>query len=1192
MNLLQLAVERGLISPAQASQALEAQQAGESLARTLLRLELLEGPRVSQLELELGTPDTLVSDRPAEARGESDRVLPVESPRYQIGSLLGQGGMGEVHRAHDPQLRREVALKRIRQATPGLQARFVEEAQVTAQLDHPNIVPIYELGQDDSGPYFTMKEVRGRTLSAVIASGETRLPGLLRIFLKICDAIGFAHNRGVIHRDLKPDNVMVGEFGEVLVMDWGLAKLTKQAEGAPVTSTRGEDDAMCTGAGGVAGTLAYMPPEQLGDGAALDPRADQFALGGVLFEMLTGTPPRLFCSGAGLPETKNHVRKVAIPAARVRAPGREIPAELEAVCAKALALQTDRRYVSVSELAADVRAFLDGRLVEAAQYSMGALLRNWLARHPNLVRVAVAVAITASLFGGLLIQRQSDERGRRQARVDAARQAVEAQGPASIQTDAKRLLEESHARSAAVLQPGAASRERTRALLVRLQRLADRRSALLRLAPEDRTARHRLYDSLVLLGEVARVGQDYTLAQFAFSQAASLGIADVDARALGSVAAGAERALSQAHRLRIERLLDAAAANAMEGEQAYRAALIEISSYRERQTIDLLLPRLERIVRLLRRVTETMLLGANELQQDEQQIPGLRAQVARWMASQQGLPAGREQADLPPSVMASIRLASRRLEQRERRARSGAARSRSPAWQAILGRAQRVALSAAGKSRGRLLQLICESLGQLGEARGVVLLLERYLWSEWDQQRAVTAGIALGRLQRRDPHARTVLHDMVGLRSPQRRPARWDLDGHWWRNVTRVRRQLSPTRKAAPTSPTASAREALSRGLALAAEGKAQAALGCYSRSIALDSKFLRSWNARGRLRLELSDFSGSIADFRRAIELGPRVPGAHNNLGIALSASGDYPGAVAAYTRAVKLDPRYSQAWSNRGNAHKAAGKLDLALADYSHSIGLRPDLPEGYNNRGLIRLLRNDPKRALADFTKALSLDPGSPGLRFNRGNARMVLGNLDGALRDYTQVIAAQPRHHLALRARAKVLRLQGDLLGAIRDCTRALKIKPGDHKSLTIRGSARQDRGDRDGAMRDFSAAIRQAPKYALAYFNRALARRKGKDLSGALADFDMAIKLDPRNLQARNNRGMMRRKSRDFVGAEADFRAVLAIQPRFWQGWGNLALVLRDLNQQQAAIAAMRKAQGLAPKKYQQSLKRLMDWIKR
>ena len=192
---------------------------------------------------------------------------PSTLPRYTLGDAIGAGGMGEVFTAHDRTLRRDIAVKVLRRAGPVARERFAAEAQVTAQLDHPNIVPVHDLGTlADGRPFLAMKHVRGASLREWLdRNPRPDLEARLDVLRRVCDAMAFAHAQGVLHRDLKPENVMVGAFGEVLVMDWGLARPitpTGSTDAGPLHVDRFEAGALRTRDGGVAGTPAYMAPEQ------------------------------------------------------------------------------------------------------------------------------------------------------------------------------------------------------------------------------------------------------------------------------------------------------------------------------------------------------------------------------------------------------------------------------------------------------------------------------------------------------------------------------------------------------------------------------------------------------------------------------------------------------------------------------------------------------------------------------------------------------------------------------------------------------------------------------------------------------------------------------------------------------------------------------------------------------------------
>jgi serine/threonine protein kinase/WD40 repeat protein len=360
-------------------------------------------------------------------------------PGHLLGEIIGAGGMGEVHRARQGSLHRDVALKLLvaeRLGCPEDRDRFLREARVLAQLDHPNIVPIYDYGTDAEGRcFYTMKMVRGRTLKAIVADvregvDHWPLEKLLGVFRKVCDAIAFAHSRGVLHRDLKPDNVMVGEFGEVLVMDWGLAGEIKAAPavaGSALGQRRGraiDSDVELTMQGEVLGTPQYMAPEQASAQGDLDERADIYALGGILYTILSLRPPvrkadvqaMLESVRTGQIEPFSAEPEIAMISARKQ----RIPPALLAVVRKAMALERAARFASVEALAADVDAHLAGYAPDAQALSPAGQLWLLIKRHRT---VSIALLVLAMVSAGFVVQLMDSERRAQQNAQDAFHQA-------------------------------------------------------------------------------------------------------------------------------------------------------------------------------------------------------------------------------------------------------------------------------------------------------------------------------------------------------------------------------------------------------------------------------------------------------------------------------------------------------------------------------------------------------------------------------------------------------------------------------------------------------------------------------------------------------------------------------------------------------------------------------------------------
>ncbi len=365
---------------------------------------------------------------PPQPAGAADSETANESERYRSVSLVAEGGLGAVYFAEDRQLAREVAVKTLRSDRRNdarLRERFRLEAFVIGGLEHPGVVPIYSLGSESDGaPYYAMRLIRGESMAAAIqrlhsrrgdaptSNGSRRLAfrNLLSRLATVCRTVAYAHGRGVVHRDIKPDNIMLGSYGETLVVDWGLAKLV------PLTDSEGAKPASCveigdstlpvreitppsssgpTELGAIIGTPAYMSPEQaLGMHDRVGPASDIYSLGAVLFVLLTGRRPLDGCDfGEAIATT------VLGKLPRPRCVRRGVDRALDAICVKALERRPEERYASASDMADDIEAYLADEPIQAWREPLAYRVRRFLRRHRSLV---LSIGASLLLIIGLL----------------------------------------------------------------------------------------------------------------------------------------------------------------------------------------------------------------------------------------------------------------------------------------------------------------------------------------------------------------------------------------------------------------------------------------------------------------------------------------------------------------------------------------------------------------------------------------------------------------------------------------------------------------------------------------------------------------------------------------------------------------------------------------------------------------------
>jgi serine/threonine-protein kinase len=453
----QNALRAGQLNALEVLVNLHLEQYGDDVEKSLAAFDI--PPPVTQELRNLGDCDVDASLARMPTPSHSDdfwasRPTTAEHPnapsqRYHILRPHGKGGLGEVFIALDQELNRQVALKEIQDQhadDPQSRGRFVREAEITGGLEHPGIVPVYGLGQyGDGRPFYAMRFVQGETLKDAISryhqanagdqprrSLELELRALLTRFVAVCNAMAYAHSRGVIHRDLKPSNIMLGKYGETLIVDWGLAKALADSPARsasagpdePLLVPRCADGIAETYVGTALGTLAYMSPEQAaGRLDQLGPASDIYSLGATLYTLLTG---RRSIESKEIAEALTKAQRGDWPPPRqIKS---DIPPALDAICRKAMSLRPEDRYATALEFAGDVERWLADEPVSAWPEPWSIRARRWARRHRSLMTSGVAVFIVALIGSviGLLLLGDAAERERK-ARLTAQDESDKAQ---------------------------------------------------------------------------------------------------------------------------------------------------------------------------------------------------------------------------------------------------------------------------------------------------------------------------------------------------------------------------------------------------------------------------------------------------------------------------------------------------------------------------------------------------------------------------------------------------------------------------------------------------------------------------------------------------------------------------------------------------------------------------------------------
>ena len=1010
---------------------------------------------------------------------------------YELTHEIARGGMGVVYAATDLAFGRTVAVKT---ALPGTSAdAFVREAEITARLAHPGIPPVHARGTlPDGRPYLAMKLIRGETLQRAIESGTDRAR-LVATFEQICHAVGYAHAQGVVHRDLKPANVMVGAFGEVLVMDWGLAKEAPGAEGGTgATTVPTAPHSEATLHGSAKGTPAYMPPEQArGEWATVGARSDVFALGGILCALLTGQPP---FAGASASAALDRAKRADVSGALGLLDASGADADLIALCKVCLAARPEDRYADGTAVAQAVSA-----------YRAGVEERTRRAERDR----AAAEARAAE---------EANTRREAEARADAERAArAEAEARASAEANTRR---EQRKRSRAQLLLACAAAVLVAAGGAFAWYSADRKATEAQLEGDKKASDTRANTEAEFKEKQARQGIDANLT-LAANLRKVYNFAEADrllVQALEFAKSGAPDRVAEVERareglafvrkldgIRFRKWLFLAEAegkgkfNTQIASPEYRAAFAEFG-------LDLT---------ALAPTDAAAHIGASAVKAD------LVAAVDDWALYE------------PNNVLA------RRLLEVAGRADPGPWRDRlrDPKVRADKAALEQLAADAnvAGTTLAAL-SVLAELMGRAKADPVAVLVAARARYPA-DFELAFALGQVSASPGDIGPYeaARALRPDNASV---------WNNLGGALASAGDARGAVAALTKALEFSPN-DARVLANLGNALRASGDTPKAVAALNRAIELEPKYAKAHFNLGVVLRDTKNPAGAVAAFERVIALDPTDAGGYSGLGESRLLKGDLAGAIAAYERAIELDPESARAHSNLGNAKLAKKDFAGAIAAHNRAVELEPKNARVQSNLGLALSAKGDRDGAVAAFERALELEPKLPHAWFNLGNALRAKRDVPGAVAAFRRAIAIDPKFAAAYAELGTALRDRNDTVGAIEAYARAAELDenlPTVHFNLGVTLALK---GEVARAATAFEQAVRVDPNDFESHTNFGAMYIDLKRFADAATSARAAIKLAPRFANAYGVLGLALQRQGDIPGA----RAALSDAARLDKGWG-------------------------------------------
>ncbi|VTR93345.1 serine threonine protein kinase : Serine/threonine protein kinase OS=uncultured bacterium PE=4 SV=1: Pkinase: TPR_11: TPR_11: TPR_11: TPR_11: TPR_2: TPR_11: TPR_2 [Gemmata massiliana] len=1120
----------------------------------------------------------------ADRSGYFSRPLIPVVPGYELLDEVGRGGMGIVYRARDVHLHRDVAVKLLQEkyhATSLAAHRFLDEARITGQLQHPGIPPVHEIGSLLDGRHFlVMKLIKGRTLAAALTDVSVSRGSLIAAFELVCHAVAYAHDRGVIHRDLKPANVMIGDFGEVQVMDWGLAKFLRKIgveseEGkAPETfhdPRAGFEEDLRTQTGSFLGTPAYMPPEQA-SGALdqVDERSDVFGLGAILCAVLTGRPPyrganaeatRQLAALADLVDTFATLDacgaepELMVLCKRCLSPERDDRPRDAGVVAKVVAelrseaeqrarqAELDRMKVDGERATAKARAEEEAKTRRATEEKLVEQRKRWRSQR---ALAGVVMALVLSLGAGAWWRdRQETARRGAQTRNEDLMTALLERGEAALRAG--------DAPTAGVLLEQAEKRTEE-----------DFPEAL-----KERLTQCR--EDLDLLHEIDRLEDVFwttTPGPFRFTNSdirpsvfTRHGMV-IGRTPTADVARRVNASLIREHLLALfdrQLVMSSQFAFPSEFTSELKALLHAADPDEFRDTIRT----------AIAEKAETRVLEMLKL-------PAAVAQPSRFTV------ALGEFVSIPPDQRARLLTASLIQQAGNYRVLMGLAHLHSFFPTEASGKQNRVsppvlewivappitdgdqtatfnkALNEREKWVRAALAVRSWSAAPFNDL-GVILSLK----GEW------CAAIAYLREGLRLQPESALIH--INLASALAQTD--DLAGAVSHNKEAIR--LNPK----------SAGAHFNLGQVLLKKNELPKAAAAFRQATQIEPKFYIAWHNLGVVLDRMGEKTAATIAFQEALRIEPRsgdtssaLAVSHTNRGIDLLNKGDVNGAIDAAREAIKADPKYTQAHRILSNALHAKGELDSAIAVLHKAIEIDPQDAASLTDLSNALLEKGQVDRALVVAKDAIKFDPKIAQAHGALGNALFAKDDLNGAIAAFREAIKQDPKYAVAHTNLGAALLAKDDVDGAIAALKEAIKHDPKyavSHYNLGLALAAK----DSDGAVAAFKEAIKHDPKCAPAHYSLGIMLQDKGDPNGAIAAFKEAVKINPKDANAHYNLGLVYRAQKNYPAAIVCAAAAREAEPRDADAHALLGDLLRITGDIAGARTTLTEAVKLDPQRF-------------